>query len=352
MQQITMFHRIIFALPAARVGGAALLCALLFTWGSLYAQAPAQVIEGRVTNGTTNRPVAKAQVRYVMMARGPEPLATQVTDSQGKFRFEMPPADSPVLLRVEYQGTTYSLPIIPQQASQGLKDIQVFEAAHDRHMIAVKEQAIFLHPSGKNLVVLEQIVVENRSQPAKTYVNPEGTFPFTLAGSPQQPIQVSVEGPGGMPINQSPIPKDTENAFAIAYPIRPGETQIRVEYSLDYHSPFQFSKLLDLPPERVDIVTPGSQVQVAGDGLTPLGADPSTGFTGYRVAPKGNLVRLEISGDVPPKAAAEQAPGGEGEGESASLVSIPDPVSERRWIIVSAAGLVMLAGLVYHLRHE
>ena len=312
----------------------------------LNAQTP-PVIEGRVINGTSNRPVAKAEVSYVLMAQGMSPAATQVTDAEGKFRFDkLPAANSPALLRVEYQGATYSRPVMPQQAT-GPTDIQVFDAARDRGLVSVKEHAIFLHPTGSTLLVMEQIILANQSK--KTYVDPSGTFLFTIPGKPQRPPQIAVEGPGGMPINQSPIDK-SENRYAVAYPIRPGETQIRAEYALDYQAPFLFAKTFDIQPESAHIVTPGNnKVQVVGDGLTPVGADPSTGFTGYQVALKGNQVRLEVSGDVPMK-----VPGGDSQGEEAepaSLIPIPDPVSSRRWIVLSAAGLVMLAGLVYHLRH-
>ena len=338
----------------ARATGCALLCALLFAFGALRAQTPAQVIEGHVINGSTKRPVAKVQVNYVLMAQGMQPAASQVTDSEGKFHFDkLPAANSPALLRVEYQGATYSRPVMPQQGPPVAMDVQVFDAGHDRGMVSVREHAIFLHPSGNTLLVLEQVILENRSNPAKTYVNPDGTFPYTLPATPRQPAQVTVEGPGGMPIKQSPIEKGSKNSFAIAYPIRPGETQIRVEYSLEYHAPFQFLKLLDLPADRVHVVTPGSQVQLAGDGLIPQGGtDPTTGFNGYQVTPKGNLVRLEISGDAPAKVPVGDSQNEGVSEESASLVPIQDPVSERRWIIVSAAGLVMLAGLVYHLRRN
>jgi len=56
-------------------------------------------------------------------------------------------------------------------------------------------------------------------------------------------------------------------------------------------------------------------------------------------------VKLEISGEVP----ATQGEGNSAD-DSATLVPIPDPVSKQRWVIVSAAGLIMLGGLVYHLR--
>lgn len=344
-------HRLLpFSFQSKTVwAGAAVIACLLQAGIALNAQT-SQILEGRVINGTSKRPVAKAEVKYVMMAQGPSALATQVTDAEGKFRFDkMPPATTPVLLRVEYQGATYSRPVIPQQPA-GPLEIQVFDAAHDRGLISVKEHAIFLHPSGKALMVMEQIILDNHSTPQKTYMDPSGTFPFSLPGEPQQPVRVAVEGPGGMPINQAAIGKGGKNSFAIAYPIRPGETQIRLEYSVDYKAPFTFAKSFDMPAERVHIVTPGNnQVQIAGEGLKPVGADPSTGFMGYQVAPKGNSVRLEISGDVP-----MDAPGGDSQGEEAgpaSLVPIPDPVTNRRWIIVSVAGLVMLAGLVYHLRH-
>jgi len=336
-----------------------LLFSLLGAFAALHAQTPPQSLEGRVVNGTTGKPVAKAQVNLVFMAQGMTPVATQSTDSEGKFRFDKVPSSgpSPALLRVDYQGATYSQPVMPQQASSNF-EIQVFDSGSDRRSVAIKEHAIFLHPAGKNLLVLEQILVENRSQPAKTYVDPAGTFPFTLAAKPQEDVRVTVQGPGGMPISQAPVAKDTKNSFAISYPMRPGETQVRLEYTIEYSSPYSFSKTLDLPAEQVHVVTPGGQVQVKGDGLTALPADPQTGLIGYVVQPKGNRIRLEVSGEAPLNAAAQGGEGGEAgesggsEEGSATLAPIPDPVSVRRWWIVAAVGLILLAGFVYHYRRD
>ena len=339
-------------------GGGLLLAAFLFTFGMLHAQAPAQPIQGRVLNGTTNRPVPKAQVNYVLMAQGVAPVATQVTDAEGRFRFENPPASgsSPVLLRVEYQGATYSRPVLPQQSGSGEMEIQVFEAGRQPGMVSVKDHVIFFHPSGGTLLVLEQVVMENLSQPPKTYVNPKGTYPFTLPGAPREGVRVSVDGPGGMPISQTPIPGEAKNSFAVGYPIRPGETQIRLEYAYDYKSPFEFAKQLNLPPKQIYVVIPGKEVQLKVDGLVATGTDPSTGFTGYQVTPQGNLVRVQISGEVAAKAGGEgggAAGGGEeAEEESASLAPITNPANNRRWLILSAAGLALLVGLIYHYRRE
>jgi hypothetical protein len=247
------------------------------------------------------------------------------------------------LLRVDYEGATYSYPVVPQQGVSNI-EITVYDAAPQGDLMTVREHAIFVHPSGGTLVVLEQILLENSSNPPKTYINAKGTFPFTLPGSPDKDVQVTVEGPGGMPIAQTPERRDSKNSFYITYPIRPGETQVRLQYALPYQAPFQFSKRLDVPPVQMHIVTPGKQVQLSGAGVTPLGPDTSTGFEGYAVTPKDNVVALQITGEAPRTA----TPGSdEGLGEETNLVPIPTPLSERRWWIVSGAGLVMLAGLVY-----
>ncbi len=297
-------------------------------------------------NGTTGKPVAKAQVNYVLMAQGMKPAASQVTDNDGRFRIDNPPSSGggPALLRVEYEGATYSHPVLPGQ-SAGDVEIQVFDASKQPGIVSVKEHAIFVHPSGNTLLVLEQVILGNESSPPKTYVNEKGTYPFTLPAKAREGVQVTVEGPGGMPISQPAEPRDSANSYEINYAIRPGETQVRLEYALDYHSPYQFSKRLDVLPAQLHIVTPGKDVQVKGEGLTPAGTDPSTGFSGFALKPEGNLVKLEISGEVP----ATQGEGNSAD-DSATLVPIPDPVSKQRWVIVSAAGLIMLGGLVYHLR--
>src|SRR5579885_2018577 len=195
------------------------------------AQNPAGAIQGRVVNGTTGKPVAKAQVNYVLMAQGMKPAASQVTDNDGRFRIDNPPSSGggPALLRVEYEGATYSHPVLPGQ-SAGDVEIQVFDASKQPGIVSVKEHAIFVHPSGNTLLVLEQVILGNESSPPKTYVNEKGTYPFTLLAKALEGVQVTVEGPGGMPISQPAEPRDSANSYEINYAIRPGETQVRLEY--------------------------------------------------------------------------------------------------------------------------
>ena len=326
---------------------AGLLVGVAMGLGPLWAQTPAAAIRGRVVNGTTQRPVPSAAVSYVQMTQGTTPLAQATTDREGRFQLQgIPPATgpAPALLRVEYQGVTYSHPLLPGQSPTEEIEIQVFEGSRDPQLYSVREQAILLHPSGETLLVLEQIILENRSNPPRSYVNPEGTYRFTLPKSARSGVQVTVQGPGGMPIGQAPVPQAKENSFAVSYPIRPGETQFRLEYSLDYRPPFDFEKPIDMAPQQTHIVTPGKEVEVKGEGLVALPADPASGMMGYRLTPVGNVVRLQVTGQAPVQEGSQVAAEGEGGG---SLTPVPPPIARQRWLVLAAAGLVMLGGLVY-----
>ena len=324
------------------------LAGALLTWpGALPAQTPA----GRVVNGTTGQPVPNVAVQYVALQQGMVPLGDAVTDAEGRFQFQgiNAPSGAPALLRVDYQGATYSRALPPGQAIVGELVVEIFDAASQPGLIAVKEHAIFLYPAGDTLSVLEQVILENSSSPPRAYVNPQGTYRFTLPGTLRAPVRVSVTGPGGMPINENPAALDRENAYAIDYPVRPGETQVRLDYQMDYQQPFEFSKPKDLPSERTHVVTPGSGVEISGEGLTALGTDPSTGYTAYLAALQNNALRVVVRGEAP---ASSGAAGDQVEQSSGALVPIPDPVSRIRWVILPLAGLVMLAGFIYHSRRS
>jgi hypothetical protein len=323
-----------------------LAAALIIVIPLTSARLSAASLDGTISNGTTNQPVSGAKVEFIQLQQGMKPVASADSDAQGHFRFNGIEAftGSPALLQVEYEGATYSQPLLsPQTMANGVQ-IMVYEASHDRSVIGLKEHAIFLRPAAGELAVIEQISIENNSKPPRTYVNPEGTYLFSLPGEPKGGLQASIEGTAGMPIPQTPRPLKVKNQFAITYPIRPGESNVRLEYTLDYKAPFQFKKTLIQPAEQTHIVTPGTGVQLTGDNLTAIGREPTTGLAAYQIAPGVQTVDLQVSGEAPATQAEEQTADTE---ESGGLVAIPDAATERRWLILSALGLILLAGMVY-----
>jgi hypothetical protein len=326
--------------------GVALAVALIGAKLIVVQALPAASLVGTVRNGTLNRPVSGISVQLIQLQQGMTPVDSATTDSQGAFRFDGVETfgGSPLLLQVSYEGATYSQPVTSPQDSDENIQIQVFEASNDPGMVSLMEHAIFLRPAGSELMVIEQVSIVNNSDPPRTYVNPEGTYTFTLPGSPLDGLGASIEGAAGMPIPQSPRALAGPNSFAITYPIRPGESNIRLQYVLDYGSPFSFSKPVNQAAEQTFVVTPGIGVQLSGPNLTAVGREPTTGFAAYQVSPGISMLDFQVSGEAPATQAESQTAAPQ---ESNGVTVIPDAATDRRWMILSALGLVLLAGLVY-----
>jgi hypothetical protein len=333
----------------------------LFAAG-LPAQQPAGgargMLKGRVLNGTTGQPVPNVSVEYVRLAQGMEPVEIARVDASGNFQFSKVPAPGaeagpPGLLRVDYAGATYSQPVMGgEMAAQapmmqgamgpdGSVTVTVYDASADRETYVVHEHAIFVRPRGGTMAVLEQVFIENASTPPRAYVNSQGTFRFTLPGKPTGDISVSLQGAAGMPLPQTARPvAGVENSFTIDYPIRPGESLIRIQYALDYKDPYDFVKPLDRLPEEVHVVTPGDMVKVNAEDMIPAGQDEESGFMAFKMGLAGNKVNFRVSGEAPP----EQVSANPNEG-GGSLTSIPNPLHDQRWYVLGGLALVLAAGM-------
>src|SRR5215831_15454790 len=90
-------------------------CCLLFSI-SLFASS----ITGRVTNGTTNKPAAGAEVVLLSLSGGMQETGRTTTDSKGQFSVEVPDQGQPHLIRVAHQGVHYY-----RQAPQGTATVEV-----------------------------------------------------------------------------------------------------------------------------------------------------------------------------------------------------------------------------------
>lgn len=326
-------------------------------------QAPAAasggMLKGKVVNATTGKPVPNVSVEYVKLSQGMEPVEIARVDASGNFQFTKVPAPGaeagpPGLLRVDYDGATYSQPVMGGEmaaaapmmkgavAPDGSITVTVYDSSSDRNLYVVHENAIFVRPRAGAMAVLEQVFIENSSTPPRAYVNPQGTYRFTLPAKPKGDITVSLQGAAGMPIPQTakPVP-GVENSYTIDYPIRPGESMIRIQYAVDYQDSYDFIKPLDRLPEEVHVVTPGDMVKVNAEELTPAGKDDQSGFTAFKLGLAGNKVNFRVSGEAPPDQVSAEA------GEGGSLSTIPNPLHEQRWYLLGGLGLVLAAGFAF-----
>jgi hypothetical protein len=316
------------------------------------AQAHAQTLSGTVTNGTTNKPSAGDEVILINISNGMDIAANTKTDSAGKFSFKLTDAGGPHLIRAIHQGVTYH-----QMAPPGTNsvDVKVYSVAKQVPGLSLTADVLRIQADATSLQGVRLFAVNNTSSPAVTQMN-DHNFEFYLpAGAKIE--QVQAKAPNGQPIAAEAVPQTEKGRYAIAFPLRPGETQFQLEFTLPYSGTAKIDPKPLYPAEHFVVVLPKSMHFTAGDASTFKGMDdPSQADTTVQVAQQtrvGQELGFTVTGtgtisDQPAQVAsgaAQQAdqtgrdrPGG-GLG---APIDAPDPLEKYRWPIIGAF-IVLLA---------
>ncbi|MFZ0638140.1 MAG: carboxypeptidase-like regulatory domain-containing protein [Candidatus Acidiferrales bacterium] len=314
--------------------------------------AVAGTVSGTVKNGTTNRPVAAADVILLALQGGMQAVATVKTDASGHFTITNDAlGTAPMLLRVPYKGVLYHEPVPPNTPSV---QIEVYEPTSDPHSFAVTTRAIILQPKGSDLAVGEEYTIKNQTQPPVAYYLKDGTFRFQLPEGAQL-NQVSAWGAQGMPVIQGTIDKGN-GVEAVDWPFRPGDNGVRISYQLPYTSnqaTIHDSSIYDVQ-SVILAVPPGLQVSAAG--FSPAGTEQ--GFDIYtRGAVAANTpLAISISGTA--SAAAASADNGaqdpsvnsrvDGADAAASTTTLPPRLDDNvKYILVAGFAGLFLLGVIF-----
>ncbi|MFQ5817691.1 MAG: hypothetical protein ACE5H2_07030 [Terriglobia bacterium] len=320
----------------------------------------AQAVEivGRVTNRTSNQPVAGQEVTLLALRGGMAVLATTDTDGAGRFRFVV--AANPnenFLVRVAYQGVNYHQPAMLAGGERIAADLEVYERTSEASGIERAAHNFFLEPHADHVRVTEVILFANRTRPGRTYLPGlarESLLAFRTPAGAGDDVRAVVIGPGGMPLRQQPQPGEEPNIHTLNYPLRPGTTQIEFSYVVPLaEDRYDFAKPLARAAEPPRIVTPLAGIRLTGPALGAVQEEPSRQARIYTVRLSGeNELRFRI--EVDPSALAARPPGeGAATGQTAgatgegSVTLIPNPVSEAKWYIVGLTLTVLAFGLYY-----
>ncbi len=343
----------------------AVVVAVVFAAFSGFALADS--ITGTVTNKTTNKPAAGDDVVLIRLAQGMQEASRTKTDAKGRFTLEVPDGNSGMhLVRVTHDKANYFRPAPPGTQSV---EVEVFTAAPKVEGISSEANVMRLQTdeSGKSLHVVENFFVKNESNPPKTQFS-DRAFEFFL------PEGAVVEGsaalgPGGMPVQASPVPLGDPNHFAFIFPIRPGETRFQITYHLPYNGSFKFSPRMVMPTDTIAVMMPKS-MKFEGGPATPFSpvTEETTAQTfvarnvvpsqalGFTVSGSGQLPRdsqapatagSDGAADTSSQAgatsaAADTRPGG-GLGNPLDPEGTNDPWAKYKWWILGGLGL-LLAG--------
>ena len=215
--------------------------------------ASAQTLTGTVTNGTTNKPAAGDEVILINLTNGMEVAAKTKADGSGKFSFNLTEGGGPHLIRAVHQGVTYH-----QMAPPGTNsvEVQVYDVVRKLTDLSMTADVLRFEASDNQLQGKRLFAVNNASAPPKTQMN-DHNFEFYLPdGAKIESVQA--KAPNGQPIAAEAAPQAEKNRYAIAFPVRPGETQFQVAFSMPYSGSLKVDPKPLYPAQHVVVVIPKS----------------------------------------------------------------------------------------------
>ncbi len=334
---------------------------------SLALAAAAQSLTGTVTNGTTGKPAAGDEVILINLTTTMEIGATTKADSQGKFSFQLTGGAGPHLIRAVHQGVTYH-----QMAPPGTNSVEVlvYDVAPKVSGLMVTADVIRFQADSGSMQGVRLFVVNNSSSPAKTQMNDHNFEFFLPPGAKIEQLQA--RAPNGQPIRADTTPQAEKNRYAINFPLRPGETQFQLEFTLPYTGEIRIDPKPLYPSEHFVVVLPSTmQFKAANPPSFEAVHDPTQGTSTVEVAKetkvgqslsftlKGQGVISEApaqtaSGGAPQPGQQDQAsaePAGPAQGRDSRPggglgvpIDAPDALQKYRWPILGAFAVLLAVG--------
>lgn len=319
--------------------------------------AAADTLKGIVQNSTTNKPSAGDEVTLKKIGNGMEDVAKTKTNARGEFTFNVPPAQQPYLVWVQHQGVTYTQAGLPGGVPVA---VRVFDAATSIKEISILDHAIAIQTSedGTTLSGEEFYTVGNQSSPPRTLTGKQ-TLEFYLPDGAS--ISESSVQTGKTQLKAAVIPAGEKNKYAFVFPIRPGQTQFHILYTLPYSGKLELDPRSDLPTGTLMVAAPDSIKFAASDSaIYEAKSNPQfksvNFFIAKNVTPK-QKVAFAISGKgamprEPEQAAAPRNGGAPGEpaGPGGGLGvpnERPDPLHSGQWLFLGVLSLFLAAGGVF-----
>jgi hypothetical protein len=320
------------------------------------ASAAAQTLSGTVTNATTSKPAAGDEVILINLTNGMDVAGSTKADAAGKFSFKLTGPPGPRLIRAVHQGVTYHKMAPPGTNSV---DVNVYDVATKVNGLSVTVDVLRFQTDNGTMQGVRTFAVNNGSSPPKTQMN-DHNFEFFLP--PNAKIeQVEARAPNGQPIASQASPQAEKNRYAIPFPLRPGETQFQLAFTLPYSGKITIDPKPLYPSEHFVVVLPKTmQFTAANPSGFELVKDPAQGDNLMEVARQakpGQSLSFTVQGNgtivEPPDEAAsgaqqEQQPAqGRDNRPGGGLgvpIDAPDALQKYRWPILFGFALLLAVG--------
>lgn len=340
-----------------------------FALAALPLSLAAATISGTVIDRTTNKPAAGDTAVLLDLSQGMQESARTTVDAQGHFSFNVPEGNGMHLVRVDHQKADYYGPVPPNTSTV---NIDVYDVAAKVQGVHIYADVVRMQADNQALSVTENYFVRNESKPPLTQFS-DKAFVFSLPpGAVVQGGEATGSGSAAMPVNSPPVPLRQKNQYAFVFPLRPGETEFQVAYSLPYTGSFAFHPVIAMPTDNLAVMIPNSMSFSGGSAFQSLKGqadEPGTQtFLANDVNP-GTTLAFTVSGTGSMPREAQNAQGDNGQGGGQGMgdqggqpaaqngapggglgppSDTPDPLQKYKWWILSGVGLalVIIAGFM------
>jgi len=340
-----------------------LACALLLP-AALFGQAQ---VQGTVSNGTTGHSVASQEVRLLMPRGGMQQVATASADATGHFVFDAQGIDprSFYLVSTDFAGATYNAPATFDSSGNANVSLTVYDSTRSPAGLRIPAARVFVGAlagsSGPEVHVQEEYAIQNSSRPARAYAVPDATFRFSVPADAGTPT-VSVAGLMNMSLPQTPEPGKADGEFSIRYPLKPGTTQVTIQYTKPYaEAGLDLKDEASFPIDRAELYVYPASLIVTAPGFQASGSDNVHKIQVYgapQLARNTKALSIRLSGEAasgPPPGLDQGTQGGgqgtesgsnQSEGPSQDQVkTLPNSISELAGPVLVAFLLLLLWAL-------
>jgi hypothetical protein len=209
-------------------------------------------LNGKVMNGTTNKPAGGDEVLVLSLSHSEsKEIARTNTDSAGRFRF----ADEltgTYFVRVIHQGVSYDAPAQPTSSIA----VQVYDVTDNLDSVRAVMDVQRFEATEQTLDIKQLVTVRNSSDPPRT-LHTERSFEIQLP--PNAHVKsglVQIEDEPA--IRVKPSLGEQRDTYFFQEPLRPGDTRFAVVYQLPYNGRALIEPKIRNPKERFVIMLPKS----------------------------------------------------------------------------------------------
>jgi hypothetical protein len=319
--------------------------------------AAADTLKGVVQNSTTNKPSVGDEVTLKKIGNGMEDVAKTKTNARGEFTFNVPAAQQPYIVWVQHQGVTYTQAGLPGGVPVA---VRVFDSAPSIKEISILDHAIAIQTSedGSTLNGEEFYTVGNQSSPPRTLTGKQ-TLEFYLPEGAS--ISESSVQTGKTQLKAAVIPAGEKNKYAFVFPIRPGQTQFHIQYTVPYSGKLELDPRSELPTQTLMVAAPDSIKFAASDSaIYESKTNPqfkSVNFfiaknvtakqkVAFAISGKGEMPREPEQASAPNTNGRRGEPSGPGGGMGVPNER-PDPLHSGQWLFLGVLSLFLAAGGVF-----